>query len=102
MREEYFVDPRGRTVRAKHAARVVQNGEQLVLWEDLLTASPKHIEIAFQQRRQQVVGDCWQLKNDVDSYNDNTNPGPPIQMVFDFTPDLAEWEALDSMNASLV
>jgi hypothetical protein len=51
------------------------------------------MEIAFQQRRQQIVGDCRQLKVDVDSYNENAKPDRPIQMVFDFRADLAELEA---------
>ncbi len=56
------------------------------------------MEIAFQQRRQQIVGDCRQLKTDVDSFNDNGEPGPTIQMVFDFSEDLAELEAMDVMK----
>lgn len=88
MREEYIVDPQGRKVRAKHAARI----NQAVLWDDIRTASLEHMQIAFQQRRQQVVGDCHQLKLDVDSYNENKNDGTPIQMVFDFTIDLIEME----------
>lgn len=94
MREEYFTDEQGRSVRTKHAARFGKSGEQQVLWADIRTAHPQHMAIAFQQRRQQVVGDCRQLKVDVDSYNENTNPGKPIQMVFNFTEDLAELEAL--------
>jgi hypothetical protein len=99
MREEYIVDPQGRTVRAKHAARLIKDGEQLALWADIRTADRRHMEIAFQQRRQQIVGDCRQLKTDADSYNDNANPGKPIQMVFDFTQDLAELEAFESLVA---
>ena len=49
---------------------------------------------AFQQRRQQILGDCRQLKIDVDSYNENRWPDEPIQMIFDFTLDLAELEAV--------
>lgn len=94
MREEYIRDPQGRIVRAKHAARTERDGKQLVLWADIRTASREHMAIAFQQRRQQIVGDCRQLKADVDSYNDNKNPGEPIQMIFDFTSDIAEIEAL--------
>ncbi len=48
------------------------------------------LAVAFQQRRQQVVGDCWQLKQDVDSFNQNNKPSQLIQMIFDFTDDLAE------------
>lgn len=90
MREEYITDPQGRVVRAKHAARVETTGEQTTLWADIRTASRDHMEIAFQQRRQQIVGDCRQLHADVDSYNQNRNPKLPIQMVFDFTKDLEE------------
>ena len=94
MREEYITDPQGRRVRAKHAARVRQNGTQTSLWADIRTADRKHMEVAFQQRRQQIVGDCRQLKADVDSFNDNRAPERPIQMVFDFTRDLQELEAI--------
>ena len=98
MREEYIKDPQGREVRAKHAARVEREGEQLVLWADIRTADRQHMEIAFQQRRQQIVGDCRQLKVDADSFNDNSNSGPPIQLIFDFTDDLAELEAMEKLR----
>jgi hypothetical protein len=98
LREEYIVDPQGRTVRAKHAARFDVDGLQLVLWADIRSADRKHMEIAFQQRRQQIVGDCHQLKLDADSFNQNANAGRPIQMVFDFTEDLAEHEALENQR----
>lgn len=92
MREEYIHDPQGRVVRAKHAARVA--GEQTVLWDDIRIASREHMVVALQQRRHQIVGDCRQLKLDTDSYNENNNPGKPIQMVFDFADDLAELETI--------
>lgn len=92
MREEYTTDPQGRRVRTKHVAIVDRNGEQIALWADIRTATREHLEIAFQQRRQQIVGDCRQLKSDVDSYNENRNPGNPIQVVFDFTVDMEELE----------
>lgn len=98
MREEYIVDPQGRTVRAKHAARTEREGKQLMLWADIRTAPQGHMEIAFQQRRQQVVGDCRQLKVDVDSYNENRNPLRPIQMSFDFTVDLEELAAVTALR----
>ena len=94
MREEYIKDPQGRTVRVKHAARI----EQSVLWDDIRTASRDHMQIAFQQRRQQIVGDCKQLRLDVDSYNENKNEGKPLQMIFDFTLDIAESE-LEAIKA---
>jgi len=98
MRVEYITDAQGKRVRAKHAARVIQNGEQLILWDDIRTASPNHTETALAQRRQQIVGDCRQLKNDADSYNDNANPLVPIQVLFDFTDAMAEMDALATMD----
>ena len=91
MREEYIRDPQGRVVRAKHAARV----EQKSLWADIRTAGRKHMQIAFKQRRQQILGDCRQLKADVDSFNENRSPAAPIQLILDFTHDVAELEMLD-------
>lgn len=93
MREEYMTDTKGRRVRLKHSATVQHNGEQMVLWDDIRTAPRRHMQLAFQQRRQQIVGDCRQLKIDVDSYNESCKDVPAIQMVFDFTMDLAELEA---------
>ena len=97
MREEYITDPQGRKVRAKHAARIDQEGEQLVLWADIRTASRSYMETAFKQRRNQIVSDCYQLKTDVDSFNENRSADRPIQMVFDFTYDLEELGGLDSV-----
>jgi len=102
LREEYITDPQGRRMRAKHAARVRRHDRQITLWADIRNADRHHMEIAFQQRRQQIVGDCAQLKRDVDSFNDNRCKVDPIQMVFDFTQDLAEIEALERESASAV
>ena len=90
MREDYITDAQGRTVRAKHAARLKNNGHQMAFWADIRTADRSYMEIAFKQRRRQIVGDCHQLKMDVDSYNENRCKDTPIQMVFDFTRDLEE------------
>jgi len=98
MREEYYTDPQGREVRAKHAARTRSDGIQSTLWDDIRTAAPGHMRIAFQQRRQQIVGDCRQLKTDVDSFNENRDPDVPMQLVLDFTEDVAEAEALENQQ----
>jgi hypothetical protein len=94
MREEYITDRYGRRVRAKHVARVVEGGKQMSLWADIRTAPRQHMVVAFGQRRQQIVGDCRQLKLDVDSFNATRSQDRPIPMVFDFTSDLAEADAL--------
>jgi hypothetical protein len=91
-RDEYISDPQGRRVRAKHAARYSISGVQTWLWDNMQTASYKHMELSFQNRRQQIVVDCHQLKLDVDSYNENFNKGRKIQMVFDFRNDMDEMD----------
>jgi hypothetical protein len=96
MREEHILDPQGRSVRAKHAARIRENGKQFTLWADIRTATKEHMARAFQQRRRQILGDCRQLKSDVDSYNENRRPDEPIQVIFDFTLDLEELEAANA------
>lgn len=96
MREEYTTDKKGRRVRLLHpAATKGATGEQLVLWDDIRTAPRAHMEVSFQQRRQGIVGDCRQFKLDVDSYNDSRPDDEPLQIVFDFTMDIAELEAAD-------
>ncbi|HEY5867985.1 MAG TPA: hypothetical protein VI542_20910 [Candidatus Tectomicrobia bacterium] len=92
MSEEYITDPQGRRVRAKHVVRIEHGGKQLYLWDDFRTADHTHMEIAFQQRRCQIVADCLQLKSDMNSYNENRKPARPIQLIFDFTDDLTELE----------
>ncbi len=90
LREEYRTDSRGRRYRAKHAVRTQVNGQQQVFWADIDKAPRAHMEKAFAWRRQQVVGDCFQLKTDVDVYNDAHSQEQPIQMVLDFTVDVEE------------
>ena len=94
LREEYYTDAQGRRVRTKHAARLRGGQQQMVMWDDIRTGARRHMEISFNQRREQVVGDCCQLKTDADSYNENGNPGPPVQLLLDFTNDVAEREAI--------
>jgi hypothetical protein len=96
MREEYVTDPKGRRVRVKHPAKIWINGEQTVLWDDMRTATRRHMQVSFQNRRQGIVSDCRQLKADCDSYNDSRSSNEPLQIVFDFTMDLAEAEAAEA------
>lgn len=92
MREQYIQNDRGQPVRAKHVARITKGAEQLHLWADIRNAPRKHMESAFRLRRQQIVGDCRQLKRDVDYYNGEHPDQKMIQLVFDFTDDIAEGE----------
>lgn len=88
-REDYRTH-KGKRYRTKHPVRTTKNGKQLFLWADMDTAPREHMEVAFAQRREQIVGDCVQLRTDVDVYNDLNSSDKPIQPVFDFTRDVEE------------
>lgn len=95
MREDYFVDRSGRTVRKQHATRVREMNEegkmvQKSLWDDIDTGPRDHIAAAVQLRRKQIVGDCKQIKNDVDHFNEERPKEKPIQVLYDFTDEMIE------------
>jgi len=101
LREEYYTDPKGRRVRTKHAIKVPRkDGGQTSLWDDIRIAPREHMEQSFQQRRHRIVGDCRQLKTDVDSYNDAHPDDEDIQLVLEFVKDVAELEAADAIRSS--
>lgn len=92
FREEYRVDRMGRRYRAKHAAKTKVGNRTLSLWGDLddPNAPHEHFVRSFGQRRQQIVGDCYQLKTDADVYNDVRMPDEPINVPLDFSLDVEE------------
>lgn len=95
LREEYGTDHLGRRYRKNHAVRVTKGGVQLTFWAMMGAAPREHMQKAFVQRREQIVGDCVQLATDVDVYNDTNPSQPPIQMPLDFRDDVIErrpWE----------
>lgn len=93
LREQYMTDPQGRRPRVKHALTEKKGKSQYTLWVDIRRATPSQIHLALQQRRRQVVGECKQIKTDLDSYNQNYNTGEQIDIVFDFTDDLRELDS---------
>ncbi len=104
LREDHFIDANGRSVRRHHAVKApaVEIGGKMVqqtLWDDIRTAPRKHMEAAFALRRQQIVGDCKQLKNDGDYFNENRTRERPIVLLFDFTPDLEALEVVEELEA---
>lgn len=92
LREEYKTDGKGRRYRVNHAIRVTKGGVQQTFWGVMGFAPHDHMEKAFAQRREQIIGDCMQLKTDVDAYNDLNKSPEKIQLVLDFTDDVAEKE----------
>lgn len=96
FREEYRVDTLGRRYRAKHATTQKSGNKTLALWADIDDPNAPHTHFvkSFAQRRQQIVGDCVQLKTDVDVYNVKRTPVEPIQIPLDFTLDVMELQQL--------
>ena len=75
---------------ASGSTRGSKGGRQTSFWADVDTAPRAHMQKAFTQRRQQIVGDCHQLRLDVDHYNDLRPDEEPIQLILDFTEDVEE------------
>jgi hypothetical protein len=97
FREEYRTDEQGRRYRAKHAATQKIGNRSFSLWADMddARAPRSHFIRSFAQRRQQIVGDCVQLKTDVDVYNGKNSKADPIQIPLDFTADVEELQLLN-------
>jgi len=92
FREEYRTNADGQRYRAKHAVRTKNGDRTMSLWADMddEKAPREHFVRSFAQRRQQIVGDCFQLKTDVDVYNGKNPADVPIQVPLNFTLDVEE------------
>lgn len=95
MRLEHVKDERGRSIRRYYAARVREDDNQLrIKWDDL-NAPRDFMEISSANRRNHILGECRQLKDDMDSYSERICPYNPIQIDFNFNVDLEEMAALN-------
>lgn len=95
LRHAIRIDENGIRYRAKICIRTTFGGVQLPLWADADKASQNFIEKSVSGRRRKIVGECHQLKSDVDHFNLTRKPETPIQLPLDFTDDVAELEAID-------
>jgi hypothetical protein len=68
-RLDHVKDKKGRSVRKYYAASIRENGQLVMKWDDLNADRP-FMEVAAANRRNQVLGQCWQLKTDIDIYNE--------------------------------
>lgn len=94
LREETATNAKGQKYRVNHAVRITRGGVQQTMWAEMGYAPHSHMEKAFTQRREQIIGDCVQLKVDVDTYNGiKSSEHPDVQLVLNFTEDVAEREA---------
>jgi len=96
LRNEYRTDEKGRRYRVNHSVRVTKVGVQYSFWGSMLHSSHDFMEKTFAQRRELIIGECAQLKVDVDVYNDMIDgQKPTIQLILDFTEDVAEREQMN-------
>ncbi len=95
VREEYRTDSEGRRYRVNHAVRATKSGVRYTFWGVMGYAPHDHMEKAFAQRRELIVGENFQLKVDIDVYNEmNVGKHPAIQLVLDYRDDVVEREEL--------
>jgi len=57
---EHVKDKKGRSVRKYYAAAIRENGQLVMKWDDLNAERP-FMEVAAANRRNQVLGQCWQI-----------------------------------------
>lgn len=93
LRQDKRVDEEGRTYRAKLSVRTSIGGTQLSLWADADLAPRSFVEKAVHQGRRAIASDCYQLKQTADHFNFARGGDNPIQLILDFTDDVAELEA---------
>jgi hypothetical protein len=94
---EHVKDRKGRSVRKYYAARVRENGQLVMKWDDWNAPKP-FMEVAAANRRNQILGECRQLKTDMDSYSERKCPDAPIQVDFNFNIDLEELGQMDDVG----
>ncbi len=62
-------------------------------------APVSHMHKSYGQRRNQVIDDLFQLKTDVDVFNDTLeDKRQQFQLVLNFTDDIAEREEIERMQ----
>lgn len=98
MSTQTIIDSKGRRVRKKLCYRRKATNPDgttytQATWFDKDFAPPNVKEAIFDQRRDSVANIVWQLKQDIDHYNEFDNPGAQYQTTFDFMGDMADREA---------
>jgi hypothetical protein len=89
LREETKLDREThRPYRVNHARMETRDGKQIALWGDIDRLERDPMLKSFVQRRQQMVGDAVQLSDDVDHWNRVNSRSEPIEIPFDFAPDI--------------
>jgi hypothetical protein len=94
LREEIKQDKKtGLPYRVNHVYTVQKGEKQLRFWVDIDQAPRKTMEKSLAVRREQMVGDGFQLTNDADHWNSIHPEEKPIQISMDFREDIEERKA---------
>ncbi len=90
-RQDYLDTDMG-PVRHRHAYIPKGNPDQKMLfsWFKIEDATPEKMRLSAQGRRNGTLQDLLQLVRDLDYFNVKYNPGDPIMVDPDFTPDIEE------------
>lgn len=90
LRQEYTSDENGEPVRTRHSYRENRGDRQMVFWFKMEDATPEKMRLSAQNRRTGTLMDVLQLARDLGYYNKHFNPGDPIEMDYNFNPDVEE------------
>ena len=99
VRSETRTDPQGRRYRVNHAVRVTKSGVQYTFWGTMGFAPVTHMHKSYGQRRNMVIDDLFQLKTDVDVFNDMMEEKrQQFELGLNFENDIAEREEIERMQ----
>lgn len=90
-RDEIRYDEKtGKPYRANHAISPTYGNQQYHLWIDIDEATRKQMQQSLAMRREQMVGDGFQLTLDAMHWNSVNPKEEPIVIPLDFTEDVEE------------
>jgi hypothetical protein len=72
--------------------RQLDDGSTQIVWAHIDVATPGFMEQSFARRRRALAVKAYQLHSDIVYWNDEKNPGRPVEMLFDFRDDIADRE----------
>lgn len=99
LREQTRTDKAGRKYRAFIPARTKdKNGLPLFKWADIDVAARSHVEKGAQYERQQIVSNCYALAMKIEHYNSVHPDEEPLQIPFDFEPDVEELKIANGVD----
>jgi hypothetical protein len=90
--QDYITNEKGEPVRHRLSYKETRGDKQLRFWFKMEGGTPEKMRLNASDRRNGAVMDVLQIVRDLNYFNENYNPGDPIQMDFDFTKDIADHE----------